>query len=169
MGKRGPRPKPTHLKVVEGRKGAKQKEAKEPRPRPPTQKASRPWDTLTAAEKRHYDRALRELLPMGHVGEVDLATLTLWAKAFEAALVAFRDVNKRGQTIGAARSRAAGGSGERVRNPSVQTARDYAALAKGLAAELGMTPAGRVGIASTGKGIPTDLASLLGDVPAGER
>lgn len=164
MGKRGPRPKPTHLHVVEGRKGAKQREEREPKPRPP--KATRPWGTLTTEEKAHYDRALRELLPMGHVGEVDLSILTLWAKAHTAALHAYEDVKKRGQMVVAVNGR--GHRSELVINRSVQIARDSSALAKGLAAELGMTPAGRVGMTSNGPAVPKSLGALLGDVTAEE-
>ena len=163
MGKRGPRPKPTHLSVVEGRKGAKQKEEREPKPRPLRADATRPWGSLTRAELVHYRRALRELLPMGHVGEVDLAALTLWAKAHTRALAAYADVEKRGAIIAGARK-----ADERVLNRSVQIARDYSALARILAAELGMTPAGRVGLSGTGPAVPKSLGALLGDEPTGE-
>lgn len=168
MGKRGPRPKPTHLSVVEGRKGAKGRAAREPKPKPPTESATRPWGELTAEESKHYKRALRELLPMGHVGEVDLSTLTLWAKAHATALKAYADVRSRGQMIaGVRRGKDEDGQRERVLNRSVQIARDYSALARILAAELGMTPAGRVGMAAThGAKIPGSLGALLGDEPA---
>jgi len=164
-GKRGPKSKPTHLKVIEGRKGAKQKEAREPKVKPATERTSRPWGTLTRAEKAHYDRALRELLPMGHVGEVDLAVLTLWAKAHTTALAAYEDVRKRGQIVTGARRAQ---QGERVLNRSVQVARDFSALARTLAAELGMTPSGRVGLHADGPAIPGSLGALLGDSPTGE-
>lgn len=169
MGKRGPRPKPTHLSVVEGRKGAKQKEEREPKPRPLRADATRPWGTLTRAELVHYKRALRELLPMGHVGEVDLAALTLWAKAHTRAIAAYADVEKRGAMVaGVRRGKDESGARERVLNRSVQIARDYSALARILAAELGMTPAGRVGLSGTGPAVPKSLGALLGDEPTGE-
>jgi phage terminase small subunit len=95
---------------------------------------------------------------MGHVGEVDLATLTLWAKAHATAVRAHADVRKRGQIIAGAR-----GGRERVKNPSVAIARDFSSLARSLAAELGMTPAGRVGLRADGAQIPRSLAALLGD------
>lgn len=40
---------------------------------------------------------------MGHVGEIDLATLTLWAKAHATALKAHADVRKRGAIVAGAR------------------------------------------------------------------
>jgi P27 family predicted phage terminase small subunit len=152
------RPKPVELKVLEGRVSKRELD-RVPRPRPPKEKATRPWGALTREERIFYDRALRELLPMGHVGEVDLAILTLWAKAHATALKANADVRKRGQIVAGAR-----GGRERVKNPSVQIARDFAALAKGLATELGMTPAGRVGLRADGPGIPKSLAALVGDL-----
>ena len=103
---------------------------------------------------------------MGHVGEVDLAVLTLWAKAHTRALAAYADVESRGAMItGARRGKDADGNRERVLNRSIQIARDYSSLARILAAELGMTPAGRVGLSSTGPAVPKSLGALLGDEP----
>lgn len=96
---------------------------------------------------------------MGHVGEVDLATLTLWAKAHATALTAHADVRKRGAIIAGAR-----GGRERVKNPSVAIAQDFSSLARTLASELGMTPSGRVGLRTDGARIPSSLAALLGDL-----
>jgi phage terminase small subunit len=107
---------------------------------------------------------------MGHVGEVDLAVLTLWAKAHATAIKAYADVRKRGQILaGVRRGKGEDGQRERVINRSVQIARDYSALARNLAAELGMTPAGRVGMTATaGPKVPGSLGALLGDEPAEE-
>jgi phage terminase small subunit len=113
--------------------------------------------TLTRDECCQYDRALRQLLPMGHMGEIDLAILTLWAKSYTAAVTAWRDVARRGEIIaGTRRGR------ERVRNPSVAIARDLSTLANRLATELGATPASRGGIRFP-TSVPRSLAELVGD------
>jgi P27 family predicted phage terminase small subunit len=150
------RPKPV-VKELEGRASKRQLD-RVPRPRPPKESATRPWGTLTADERRHHDRALRELLLIGHLAEVDIATLTMRAKAHATALNAHADVRRRGAIVAGAR-----GGRERVKNPSVAIARDFSSLARSLATELGMTPSGRVGLRTDGARIPSSLAALLGD------
>jgi phage terminase small subunit len=156
--KRGPAPKPTKLKVIEGRKGAKAQEAREPVV-PPAKASAQPWMRLNAAERKLYDRARRELLTLGMLGSIDDAMLAVWAKAYHAAETAFADVSKRGQIVAGRTTKA-----ERVTNRSVAIARDMARLASTIAQQYGMTPSGRVGIRSDGlPAAPGSLGELLGD------
>ena len=136
MGARGPKRKPTHLKVVEGRRGAAKAEAKEPRARPITD--AEPTTELTKRELELFHMAMIELQPMGHLGNIDLPTVTMWAAAYgqwerihDAALgdlfVTDTDGNRR-------------------RNMAVGMERDAIASVRQLAAELGMSPASRAGM-----------------------
>jgi P27 family predicted phage terminase small subunit len=135
------RPKPTALKVLEGRKGAAKAAANEPKPRPITD--AEPTSSLQPRERELFDAAMAELQPMGHVGVIDLPTVTLWACSYAEWERCAADVRKRGAIVAGARGR------ERVKNPSAGMARDYATIANRLATELGMTPAARSGMKMT--------------------
>jgi phage terminase small subunit len=100
------RPKPIQLKILEGRLSRREL-ARVPKPQPAVAEAE-PWARLSPAERGYYERAFRELLPLGVVGDVDLTTLTLWAKAYARALAAHRDVARRGAIVAGARSAPSG-------------------------------------------------------------
>src|SRR5436190_1895855 len=151
------RAKPTALKVVEGRGGVRKAAEAEPKPRPITD--AEPTSALTPRERELFDAAMIELQPMGHVGGIDLFTVTLWACAYAQWERCATDVRKRGAIVAGARGR------ERVRNPSASMARDYATIANRLAGELGMTPASRAGMRITPRRAQT-LEELLGGRPS---
>jgi P27 family predicted phage terminase small subunit len=132
------RRKPTALKVVEGRAGARKALAAEPQPDPITD--AEPTSPLTARERELFDGAMALLQPMGHVGTIDLYLVTMWAVTVAQWERASDDVRKRGAIVAGARGK------ESVKNPSAGMVRDFAALANRLAADLGMSPAARVGM-----------------------
>jgi len=151
------RPKPTALKVVEGRAGAAKAAASEPKPRPITD--AEPTSELTPRERELFDGAMVELQPMGIGGGIDLHTVTMWACAYAQWERCAADVRERGAIVAGARGR------ERVNNPSAAMARDYATIANRLATELGMTPAARAGMRITPRRAQT-LEELLGGRPS---
>jgi len=85
MGKRGPAPKPTALKLIDGNPGRRAINRKEPKPTAIIPKCP-PW--LSAAAKKEWRRVVPELERMGLMTIVDAAALTgycvSWARLIEA-------------------------------------------------------------------------------------
>ncbi|QQK75083.1 phage terminase small subunit P27 family [Salicibibacter cibarius] len=85
MGKRGPAPKPTNLKVMEGNPGKRPLNENEPEPTKETPECPE-W--LTDEAKEEWDRVVPELERLGLLTVVDGASLASycasWARAVEA-------------------------------------------------------------------------------------
>src|SRR3990167_8908338 len=85
MGRRGPAPKPSRLRVIEGNPGKRPLQKNEPRPRPV--RPTRP-EWLSAEAKREWSRLAGELERLGLLTVVDRAALAglcqAWARAAEA-------------------------------------------------------------------------------------
>ena len=73
----GPKPKPTHLKVVEGNPGRRKLNDKEPKPRG---NLYDPPDWLTDAQRAGWEYAI-ESAPFGLLKRLDRSVLTAWVVA----------------------------------------------------------------------------------------
>lgn len=146
MAKRGPKHKPTALKLVQGtlRKGRVNEAEPQPDPALPDPPAHLCADALT-----EWRRVAPRLLALGVISRLDRAVLAAYCQAYgrwvqaEEALERFakRDPATRGLMIKTQ-------AGNAIQNPLVGAANKAMADMQRFAAELGITPASRASIRS---------------------
>ena len=134
MGRRGPAPTPTNLRVLKGDRPYRINQA-EPRPRdlPPV-----PPDWLTPGARAEWDRVAPDLAAMGTAKAVDASALAAYCEAV-ALLARLVGLVERDGPIVAGRD---GDPGPR-KNPAVPLVRDAMASVRLLAREFGFTPSAR--------------------------
>ena len=137
MGRRGPAPLPTALKLLHGERRAQRLNPDEPRPRRALPR--RPPD-LSAAAQVVWRRVIRELGASGVLTAADSDVLRAYCEAVARYAVAARTLEQSGPLVRGARG------GELVKNPLHQIVRDNADLLRLLARELGLSPAARSGL-----------------------
>lgn len=149
MGKRGPAPKPTALRLLEGNPGKRAINKQEPRP--PVRDPKMPqW--LGRKARRLWRRLAPELQARAGMSDWDAEAFAVLCEAVEMYGAAVQDIHERGQILEETRTRynrdGSVFSKETVRskNPSVQIARDSAHTIRAYAQEFGMTPSARSGI-----------------------
>lgn len=151
MAQRGRKPKPTHLKVVQGNPGKRQLNQDEPQPDRST--IPEPPDHLNAEAREEWDRAAMQLWHMGVLSHADRATLAAYCQAYgrwvqaERAIaeMAKRDDKTHGLMIRTSK-------GTAVQNPLVGTANKAKADMMRYAAEFGLTPSARTRLSGNGAG-----------------
>lgn len=142
--KPGTKPKPTSLKLIEGNRGKRPLNRKEPRiasalPSPPPH--------LTADALEEWNRVAVWLHRIGLLSEVDRAGLAAYAQAYGRWAQAERAIAKMAE-----KDHLTGGlmirtsNGNAIQNPLVGTANKAAADMMRYAAEFGMTPSARTRI-----------------------
>jgi P27 family predicted phage terminase small subunit len=132
VGRRGPAPKPTQLRLLHGDKASRINLA-EPRPRdvPPERPA---WLSAVAAEE--WERIAPDLARMGTAKAIDAAALAAYCEAV-ARFRAANDVLAQSQVLIVDRD-------DRPRvNPAVRVARDASYEMRMWAREFGLTPSAR--------------------------
>jgi P27 family predicted phage terminase small subunit len=143
VGRRGPAPLPTKLRVLRGETRPSQVNRAEPEPR---SGEPRMPDDLEPDAQAVWRRVLRDQAP-GVIRAVDGDTLRLYCEA----LVRYRQSEALLRQSGPLLvDRHHGGAP--VKNPLHQIVRDNALLVRQLAGELGLTPASRVGLREAGDG-----------------
>lgn len=95
MGRRGPPPKPTILKILQGNPGGKRLNANEPRPAPLTDVPDPPT-YLNEAGKAEWKRVLTILVRIGVVTDADLDLVAIYADTFSKWCEANQFVRERG-------------------------------------------------------------------------
>lgn len=133
MGRRGPRPKPTKLKVLSGTARPEDLRRNEPKPAPIAPK--RPtW--LPDEAKKKWKELAPELEKLGLLTVVDGPAFAMmlehWALAVEAAKVIKKEGTMTVDERGLPR-----------KHPLAQVLRDHSAAFKGYMAEFGLSPASR--------------------------
>ncbi len=144
--KPGTKPKPTQLKLVEGNRGKRPLNTREPRivtalPSPPRH--------LTADALEEWNRVARLLHRIGLLSAVDRAALAAYAQAYGRWVQAERAIAKmadKDQLTGGLMIKTTNGNA--IQNPLVGTANKAAADMMRYAAEFGMTPSARTRIAA---------------------
>lgn len=132
MGRRGPAPKPTSLRVLHGDRADRINRA-EPRPRDIA--PDRPeWLSELAAEE--WDRVVPDLIVMGTVKTADATGLAAYCEAVARLRAALDAVAEHGMIVTDAR-------GASRRNPAVTMARDASNEIRLWAREFGLTPSAR--------------------------
>ena len=139
MGKRGPRPKPSVLKLLSGNPGGK-KIAKEPKPRPIAPRCPA-W--LSAEAKKEWKRVAPELERCGLLTQLDIACLAAYCQVYGRWVSCERRLAKEGLDY---ETRNKAGEMYRATNPLVGIANRCLADIKRFCAEFGMSPAARSGM-----------------------
>lgn len=133
MGKRGPAPKPTALRLLHGDRPARTN-FDEPKPEPGRPECP---DEVSDEVRAIWDYTLDQLIVMGVATKADRDALLVYCEAV---------VTHRRASAILARSQVlvpGAMAGTIVRNPAVQIQRDAAAVIKAFASEFGFTPSAR--------------------------
>lgn len=140
MGERGPRPKPTKLRLLHGDRPARTNQD-EPMPDPDCPQCP---EEATPEVKAIWDYTIEQLIVMGVATMADRDALLCYCEAVvthrrASAILAKSQVLVPGKEAGTV-----------VRNPAVQIQRDAAALIRAFAGEFGFTPSARSEISRGG-------------------
>jgi P27 family predicted phage terminase small subunit len=146
MGRRGPPPMPTKLKLLHGERRPARLNTAEPEPRRTTPRL--PAD-LGPAARTVWRRVLREVGPTGMITGADTDVLRAYCEAVARSETAARLLDGSGPLVRASGTGAR--RGELVKNPLHQVVRDNAVLVRALARELGLTPSARSGLHAEGE------------------
>lgn len=136
MGRRGPAPKPTRLKVLHGETRPSRLPTAEPRPRVASPVPPR-W--LSAEAREVWDRTTAELEAMGLARAADTDSLVVYCTAVVNHARAQQLLDRAGPLI-------KGVEGGVVRNPAVAVVNATAATVNRYAREFGLTPSARVNL-----------------------
>lgn len=135
--RRGPPPKPTVLKLIEGNPGKRKLNSREPRPRPARPPCPKELD---AGARKEWRRIVRELDEFGLLTNLDRAALAGYCQAWSDWLDAREKIAKYGKLT-------KGAKGNLVKSPVVRLADDALTHLRALAAEFGFTPSSRTRVA----------------------
>ena len=143
---KGRKPKPTHLRVVEGNRENRPLNAREA---PVKRALPAPPPFLAPEAKLEWKRISEELYNIGLLSNVDRAALAAYCQAYARWSQAEQAISKMGE-----RDLLTGGlmikttNGNAIQNPLVGTANQAMAAMMRFAAEFGMTPSARSRIAA---------------------
>ncbi len=146
MGRRGPAPKPAHLKLLEGNPG-KRPIRVEPKPKPVAPKCPS-W--LDREAKREWKRVAPELEKLGLFTQIDGASLAAYCQAVSTMIRAQKELQAHIKATGKMTityTNKAGAENE-VPHPAVKIFEDAAKLVKAYVVEFGLTPAARTRMAT---------------------
>lgn len=149
MGQRGPAPKPTALKILEGNPGKQKLNTAEPMPQVPDA-IPKPPKRLMPEAKKEWKRLAPSMVAMGLLTEVDLAAFAELCQNYAYYIAADKEVANLGEKGPLAMMKT--NSGYTQQHPVLSLRRQYYELwHKGLA-DFGLTPASRsrlaVGVAA---------------------
>jgi len=133
---RGPSPKPTHLKVLDGNPGKRPLNMNEPKPRPKAPKCPA-W--LNAVAKKEWKRVVPELERLGLLTCVDGAALEGYCESYSKWVEMsqfLKKFEKQGYMFKTP-------SGYMQQLPQVSMAQRYLSLVKAFCCEFGLTPSSR--------------------------
>jgi P27 family predicted phage terminase small subunit len=138
MGKRGPAPAPTSLKLLRGERNQDRINRNEPKPRPTDPTLP---DDVSDEVRAVFDETVVELARMGLAFGSDSHALHCYAEAVVAHRHACAVLAKSPVLV-------KGLHGNLVRNPALQIQRDTAATVRAFAQEFGLTPSARSSISA---------------------
>lgn len=136
MGKRGPAPKPTALKVLQGNPGGRALNRREPKPR--TRRAKMP-SHLSEKAQIEWKRIERELRSMGLLASADSDALAMYCESYVTWMDAMEQVRKLGTIVKSP-------SGYPIQNPYLAVANSAQKQMQQLLGQFGMTPASRTNL-----------------------
>jgi P27 family predicted phage terminase small subunit len=135
---KGRKPKPTHLKLIEGNPGKRELNRAEPEPR--ETEPEKP-DFTTGAASACWDRIVVELRAMGILHAADRDALEIYCEAYGTWKTAQAGVAK-----GVLVNRGTDDAPHPVTNPSWRVARDAGAVVLRIGESFGLTPSARTRI-----------------------
>ncbi len=133
MGRRGPAPKPTELKRLQGNPGKRRLNDSEPRP---VATMPRCPSHLTGEAKAEWRRVARVLHESGLLTQIDRAALAIYCQAWARWVKAEGQVARHGEVVKTA-------AGNVMQNPYLSIANRAMKQMQLMARELGMTPSAR--------------------------
>jgi len=133
VGSRGPRPKPSHIKLLEGT--FRPDRAPKHEPKPPKGHPACPTG-LGRVAKQEWRRIIPQLDEMGILAKCDRAVISAYCQTWQRWMELEKAVEEHGFTYTTA-------FGQVCQRPEVALASKAAALLKQLAAELGLSPSAR--------------------------
>lgn len=152
---RGRKPKPTHLKLLEGNPGKRPLPKNEPKPRPVTPPCPKWLDTEA---KREWRRVSKELERLGLLTIVDRAALAGYCQAYARWKQAEEILDVEGLTFTTP-------NGYVQQRPEVAIAQKSLQLMRAFGTEFGLTPSSRGRISAPGgEGAEDEMDRLLGGV-----
>lgn len=134
MGRRGPAPKPTHLKIIEGTFRKDRAPANEPKPKPYVPTCPR-W--LGHEAKAEWRRIVPELMQLGLLTKIDRSALAAYCGAYEMWYEAKKSLDEAGTLVQVTES------GYVAPRPEVGIINSALKTMKAFLAEFGMSPASR--------------------------
>jgi P27 family predicted phage terminase small subunit len=138
MGKRGPKNKPTKLKLIEGNPGHRPINKREPQPN--NSKPKCPSHIMEDKEARlEWHRAIRLLYDIGLVTQVDRAALACYCQAYSRWIEAERNIREFGLIVSSPK-------GYPMQSPFLAIANKAMEQMKSFLTEFGMTPSSRSGL-----------------------
>lgn len=146
MGRRGPAPEPTHLKLLKGNPGKRALNKEEPKP--DRGKLTAPaW--LNRAAKLEWRRVVKHLDELGMSTDFDRSMLATYCQAYSRLQELEKIVEELGFTFTTEK-------GYVCQRPEFGMAQRQATLVRGLASEFGMSPSSRTRVrAPTKKDAPS--------------
>lgn len=151
MGKRGPQPKPTALKLVDGTRKSRINPS-EP-PLPPLDGVPEPPDWLSDVAAAYWRDLAPLLIESGVLKAADLHGLAVLCEAF--------DLHQRAAMILNGEAIISDGDRGKVRNVALMVLRDSAATIRGWSQEFGLTPSARSSLRISQPATPDEARRLL--------
>ncbi|MEZ4699249.1 MAG: phage terminase small subunit P27 family [Rhodothermales bacterium] len=151
MGRRGPAPKPTKLKLLQGTYRKDRANTNEPEPEAAVPKCP---SFLKGEARREWRRIVPELQEMGLLSRIDRAALCGYCASWETLVESDKVISAEGRTIVNAK-------GQLVAHPEMAIRSRAMDQLRGYMVEFGMTPASRARIHVPEKG---NLANPFADI-----
>lgn len=133
MGARGPSPKPTALKIIQGNPGHRPLNKREPKPAPVAPPCP---DWLDADAKREWKRVAPELEKLGLLTRVDMAALAGYCQSYATWRACQMVLAKQGMTFETA-------TGYVTQRPEVSIGNKALDQVRAFCAQFGLTPSAR--------------------------
>ena len=146
MGRRGPRPKPTRLKVVQGTYRADRAAFNEPAPEPIAPKCP---TFLKGEARREWKRISAELEKLQLLTQIDRAALAAYCTSWETYVLADKVIREKGLTIVTPKGHEQQRPEISIRNKALEQMRTFLS-------EFGMTPASRTKISVPERAVNTE-------------
>lgn len=156
LGKRGPQPKPTVLKVLEGNPGKRKLNQSEPTP-PKAMSVPRPPKRLLPAARAEWKRLAPMLVTLGVVTEADWPAFTELCQCYAYYLAVDERITQEG-SAGAYKTQTTD-SGYEMKHPLLSIRQQHLDAWRRALADFGLTPASRshiIGIESANRREPSD-------------
>lgn len=156
MGKRGPRPEPTILKIAKGNPGKRRLNQSEPKP---AADAIQPPDWVTGKSLEKWQEVVPKLLGMGVMTNADVDTIARYCTMYEQ-YVKYLEQVRRGLDVLVIRDDA-GKVKYMQSTPAATMMTKLAASMLRIEQEFGLTPSARTGIVAKPPQDNSDLDAIL--------